>query len=53
MKGAQYKGGVIAIHVTPEVDLITVCDALRTAEETEQEREWSRGAKSPWREEPS
>ena len=38
IKGAQFRGGVTAIHVTPEVDVITDCDALHTAEET-RERE--------------
>ena len=39
IKGAQFRGGVTAIHVAPKVDVITDCDALCTAEETEKERE--------------
>ena len=31
--------GFTAIHVDPEVDVIRDCDALRTAEETNEERE--------------
>ena len=38
IKGAHFRRGVTAIHVAPEVDAITDCDALRTAEETEKER---------------
>ena len=38
-KGAlQFRGGGNAIHVAPEVDVVTDCDALRTAEATEKER---------------
>ena len=40
IKGAQSMEGVAAKHVmAPEVDVITDCDALCTAEETEKERE--------------
>ena len=39
IEGAQFRGGGTAIHVAPEVDAITDCDALRTAEETDKERE--------------
>ena len=42
IKGAHFRRGVTAIHVAPEVDAITDCDALRTAEETEKGIEWSR-----------
>ena len=38
IKGAEFRIGVTAIHVAPEVDVITDCGALRTAEETKKER---------------
>ena len=44
-------GGFTAIHVDPEVDVIRDCDALRTAEETNEERESGHDEhrQSPWR----
>ena len=38
-KGAQFREGVTAIHVAPEVDVITDCDVLRTAQGAEKESE--------------
>ena len=49
----QSRRGVTAIHVAPEGDVITDCDALRTTEDTEEEREGGhdehslRGGRSP------
>ena len=31
-EGAEFKGRVTAIYVAPEIDVITDCDPLRTAD---------------------